>query len=166
MSSTPTAWRSSSTPRSYPSNRGTHRAEGPAFTLAHLSLSLPASLSLPVSLSLSLTAAQWDLRTFHLLHTVPALDQCRLVFNSNATIMYGGRWLHIGRVHIFLCPTVNSSSPFVQRCCRPMTRTMAWTGGRRASLAPPSGPLMLATTSPSVGATSCLFPRWLRDLLV
>ncbi|XP_068171013.1 DDB1- and CUL4-associated factor 1-like isoform X1 [Antennarius striatus] len=30
----------------------------------------------------------WDLRTFHLLHTVPDLDQCRLVFNGNATVLY------------------------------------------------------------------------------
>ncbi|MEQ2164065.1 hypothetical protein GOODEAATRI_002706, partial [Goodea atripinnis] len=36
---------------------------------------------------------QWDLRTFHLLHTVPALDQCRVVFNSNGTIVYGGMGL-------------------------------------------------------------------------
>ena len=42
------------------------------------------------SLVASTALPQWDLRTFHLLHTVPALDQCRLVFNSNATIMYGG----------------------------------------------------------------------------
>uniref|UniRef100_A0AAY5L238 DDB1- and CUL4-associated factor 1 n=1 Tax=Esox lucius TaxID=8010 RepID=A0AAY5L238_ESOLU len=36
-----------------------------------------------------LEPCQWDLRSFHLLHTVPALDQCRLVFNHNATVMYG-----------------------------------------------------------------------------
>ncbi|XP_034442578.1 DDB1- and CUL4-associated factor 1-like [Hippoglossus hippoglossus] len=43
----------------------------------------------PNSLEVIINTEIWDLKTFHLLHTVPALDQCRLVFNSNATIMYG-----------------------------------------------------------------------------
>ncbi|CAK6976031.1 DDB1- and CUL4-associated factor 1-like [Scomber scombrus] len=43
----------------------------------------------PNGLEVIINTEIWDLRTFHLLRTVPALDQCRLVFNSNATIMYG-----------------------------------------------------------------------------
>ncbi|KAM9859671.1 DDB1- and CUL4-associated factor 1-like isoform 1-T1 [Aulostomus maculatus] len=43
----------------------------------------------PNGLEVIINTEIWDLRTFHLLHTVPALDQCQLVFNSNATIMYG-----------------------------------------------------------------------------
>ncbi|CAL9704936.1 unnamed protein product [Knipowitschia caucasica] len=43
----------------------------------------------PNALEVIINTEIWDLRTFHLLHTVPALDQCRLVFNSNATIIYG-----------------------------------------------------------------------------
>ncbi|XP_055016136.1 DDB1- and CUL4-associated factor 1-like isoform X2 [Boleophthalmus pectinirostris] len=43
----------------------------------------------PSALEVIINTEIWDLRTFHLLHTVPALDQCRLVFNSNGTIIYG-----------------------------------------------------------------------------
>ncbi|KAK7916337.1 hypothetical protein WMY93_012098 [Mugilogobius chulae] len=43
----------------------------------------------PSALEVIINTEIWDLRTFHLLHTVPALDQCRLVFNSNASIIYG-----------------------------------------------------------------------------
>ena len=31
----------------------------------------------------------WDIRTFHLLRTVPQLDQSRIVFSSSGDIMYG-----------------------------------------------------------------------------
>lgn len=31
----------------------------------------------------------WDLRTFHLLHTVPALDQCQITFTKMGDVMYG-----------------------------------------------------------------------------
>uniref|UniRef100_A0A6Q2YUE3 DDB1- and CUL4-associated factor 1 n=1 Tax=Esox lucius TaxID=8010 RepID=A0A6Q2YUE3_ESOLU len=43
----------------------------------------------PNRLEVIINTEIWDLRSFHLLHTVPALDQCRLVFNHNATVMYG-----------------------------------------------------------------------------
>lgn len=43
----------------------------------------------PNALEVIINTEIWDLRTFHLLRTVPALDQCRLVFNNNATVIYG-----------------------------------------------------------------------------
>lgn len=37
----------------------------------------------------SLTVNQWDIRTFHLLHTVSALDQCQIRFSNAGDIIYG-----------------------------------------------------------------------------
>lgn len=43
----------------------------------------------PLGLEIIISSEIWDIRTFHLLQTVPDLDQSKIVFNSNATVMYG-----------------------------------------------------------------------------
>ncbi|XP_077995487.1 DDB1- and CUL4-associated factor 1-like [Glandiceps talaboti] len=43
----------------------------------------------PSGLEIIINSEIWDIRTFHLLHTVPALDQCQLAFNHAGDIMYG-----------------------------------------------------------------------------
>uniref|UniRef100_A0A8C4R3X2 DDB1- and CUL4-associated factor 1 n=1 Tax=Eptatretus burgeri TaxID=7764 RepID=A0A8C4R3X2_EPTBU len=43
----------------------------------------------PNGLEIVINTEIWDIRTFHLLHTVPALDQCRLVFNHSGSTIYG-----------------------------------------------------------------------------
>ncbi|KAG9330130.1 hypothetical protein JZ751_027242 [Albula glossodonta] len=50
---------------------------------------VPSYHSSPLKCLVFLNESQWDLRTYHLLHTVPALDQCRIVFNNNGTVIYG-----------------------------------------------------------------------------
>lgn len=43
----------------------------------------------PNSLEIVINSEVWDLRTFRLLHTVPALDQCHIRFNNAGTVIYG-----------------------------------------------------------------------------
>ncbi|XP_060078486.1 DDB1- and CUL4-associated factor 1-like [Ylistrum balloti] len=42
----------------------------------------------PMGLEIIINSEVWDIRTYHLLHTVPSLDQCQIHFNHNGNIMY------------------------------------------------------------------------------
>ncbi|XP_005091731.1 DDB1- and CUL4-associated factor 1 [Aplysia californica] len=45
----------------------------------------------PGGLEVVINSEIWDMRTFRLLHTVPALDQCQIMFNNNGDIIYAVR---------------------------------------------------------------------------
>ncbi|XP_069101399.1 DDB1- and CUL4-associated factor 1-like isoform X2 [Argopecten irradians] len=42
----------------------------------------------PMGLEIIINSEVWDIRTYHLLHTVPSLDQCQIHFNRNGNILY------------------------------------------------------------------------------
>lgn len=44
----------------------------------------------PRGLEVIINTEVWDIRKYHLLHTVPQLDQCKVVFSCNGDIIYGG----------------------------------------------------------------------------
>ncbi|ESN96091.1 hypothetical protein HELRODRAFT_67592 [Helobdella robusta] len=43
----------------------------------------------PNGLEIIINSQVWDVRTFHLLHTVEALDQCKITFNKGGKVIYG-----------------------------------------------------------------------------
>lgn len=45
----------------------------------------------PRGLEVVINSEIWDIRTFRLLHTVPALDQCQIMFNHNGDVIYAVR---------------------------------------------------------------------------
>lgn len=44
----------------------------------------------PLGLEVIINSEIWDLRTFKLLHTVPALNQCQIRFTHDSSVLYGG----------------------------------------------------------------------------
>ncbi|XP_059167195.1 DDB1- and CUL4-associated factor 1-like [Physella acuta] len=45
----------------------------------------------PRGLEVVINSEIWDIRTFRLIHTVPALDQCQIIFNHNGDVIYAIR---------------------------------------------------------------------------
>eukprot|EP00105_Crassostrea_gigas_P019132 XP_011437507.1 PREDICTED: protein VPRBP [Crassostrea gigas] len=43
----------------------------------------------PMGLEIIINSEVWDIRSYHLLHTVPALNQCQIRFNNRGDIIYG-----------------------------------------------------------------------------
>ena len=67
------------------------------------------------TIHLTLTLLQWDIRTYHLLHTIPALDHCQLYFTHDAGVIYGKcsyvyRLNHIMTVFLVYCDCIVKKS--------------------------------------------------------
>ncbi|XP_076077249.1 DDB1- and CUL4-associated factor 1-like [Mytilus galloprovincialis] len=60
----------------------------------------------PMGLEIIINSEIWDIRTFHLLHTAPALDQCQIKFSNAGDIIYA---IHIDEENDMY---ENSKSPY------------------------------------------------------
>ena len=49
---------------------------------------------------------QWDLRTFHLLRTVPSLDQCQIHFNRAGNVIYGSEFWRVSVTYAEDCSII------------------------------------------------------------